>query len=435
MKITLDPNSGFLTKNKKRFDKKKALYDAVIKAAVCFKEGEITPVMIRETETEERIIERGINTIISDHTSPSEQPQVSLEIVGIPKILCMILNNEHQYAADERSLRYTEVKPNEYISDLEVELYDKWLNIFIKILNHEYLDFFKKFNKGDTEEKTNKKAASAIKKIAQENARYMVSVFMPTTLTYTVPFAQINKLCLYMQRIIESPQNDFEKLLIPYLKEFIQGLKDIDVLLTEKDVYDLCPKLARNESEDLLYKNNKEIDLSLFAERNRFSGIGMPNEYGVAFSYNMEISLASLAQFHRHRTINYEMSTPSLEEEKFYIPLLLSGKEDLTKEWLNDILKVNKFYPQGKIVKVNANGPLKHLVNYVGKERACDRAFLETEDMFTNVMLPDIYEGLLKEGKTELAERLKPYINKLRCMYPDYKCPSPCGHPRIRRKF
>ena len=161
----------------------------------------------------------------------------------------------------------------------------------------------------------------------------------------------------------------------------------------------------------------------------------MPNEYGVAFSYNMEISLASLAQFHRHRTINYEMSTPSLEEEKFYIPLLLSGKEDLTKEWLNDILKVNKFYPQGKIVKVNANGPLKHLVNYVGKERACDRAFLETEDMFTNVMLPDIYEGLLKEGKTELAERLKPYINKLRCMYPDYKCPSPCGHPRIRRKF
>ena len=347
----------------------------------------------------------------------------------------MILNNEHQYAADERSLRYTEVKPNEYISDLEVELYDKWLNIFIKILNHEYLDFFKKFNKGDTEEKTNKKAASAIKKIAQENARYMVSVFMPTTLTYTVPFAQINKLCLYMQRIIESPQNDFEKLLIPYLKEFIQGLKDIDVLLTEKDVYDLCPKLARNESEDLLYKNNKEIDLSLFAERNRFSGIGMPNEYGVAFSYNMEISLASLAQFHRHRTINYEMSTPSLEEEKFYIPLLLSGKEDLTKEWLNDILKVNKFYPQGKIVKVNANGPLKHLVNYVGKERACDRAFLETEDMFTNVMLPDIYEGLLKEGKTELAERLKPYINKLRCMYPDYKCPSPCGHPRIRRKF
>ena len=435
MKITLDPNSGFLTKDKKRFDKKEALYDAGVKAAVCFKEGNITPAMIRETETEERIIERGINTIMSDHTSPSEQPQVSLEIVGIPKILCMILNNEHQYTADERSLRYTEVKPNEYISDIEVELYNKWLNIFIKILNDEYLDFLKKFNKGENEEKTNKKVAIAIKKIAQENARYMVSVFMPTTLTYTVPFAQINKLCLYMERIINNPKNDFEKLLIPYLKEFIEGLKELDVLMTEKDVFKFCPKLAQNESENLLYKNNKGIDLSLFAERNKFSGINMPNEYGVVFSYNMEISLASLAQFHRHRTINYEMTTPSLEEEKFYIPLLLDGKKDLTKEWLSDILKVNKFYPQGKIVKVNANGPLKHLVNYVGKERACDRAFLETEDMFTNTMLPDIYEGLLKEGKTELAEILKPYIGKLRCMYPDYNCPSPCGHPRVRRKF
>ena len=435
MKITLDPNSGFLTKDKKRFDKKEALYDAGVKAAVCFKEGNITPAMIRETETEERIIERGINTIMSDHTSPSEQPQVSLEIVGIPKILCMILNNEHQYTADERSLRYTEVKPNEYISDIEVELYNKWLNIFIKILNDEYLDFFKKFNKGENEEKTNKKVEIAIKKIAQENARYMVSVFMPTTLTYTVPFAQINKLCLYMERIINNPKNDFEKLLIPYLKEFIEGLKELDVLMTEKDVFKFCPKLAQNESENLLYKNNKGIDLSLFAERNKFSGINMPNEYGVVFSYNMEISLASLAQFHRHRTINYEMTTPSLEEEKFYIPLLLDGKKDLTKEWLSDILKVNKFYPQGKIVKVNANGPLKHLVNYVGKERACDRAFLETEDMFTNTMLPDIYEGLLKEGKTELAEILKPYIGKLRCMYPDYNCPSPCGHPRVRRKF
>ena len=435
MKITLDPNSGFLTKDKKKFNKREALYDAGVKAAVCFKEGNITPSMIRESETEERIIERGINTIMSDHTSPSEQPQVSLEIIGIPKILCMILNNEHQYTADERSLRYTEVKPNEYIIDLEVELYDKWLNIFIHILNDEYLDFFRKFNKGENEEKTNKKASNAIKKIAQENARYMVSVFMPTTLTYTVPFAQINKLCLYMERIINNPHNDFENLLIPYLKEFIRELKDLDVLITEKDVYELCPKLARNGSDDILYKNNKGIDLSLFAERNKFSGINRENEYGVAFSYNMEISLASLAQFHRHRTINYEMSTPSLKEEKFYVPLLLEGKEDLTKEWLSDILKVNKFYPQGKIVKVNANGPLKYLVNYVGKERACDRAFLETEDMFTNVMLPDIYEGLLKSGKTDLADVLKPYIGKLRCMYPDYNCPSPCGHPRVRRKF
>lgn len=435
MKITLDPQSGFLTKDKKRYNKREALIDTGVKAAVCFREGKITPEMIRESETEERLIERGLNTILSDHTSPSEQPQVSLEIVGIPKILCMILNNEHQYAADERSLRYTKVEPNEYISDKEVELYDKWMNIFINILNDEYLDFFRKFNKGETEEKTNKKAAIAIKKIAQENARYMVSVFMPTTLTYTVPLAQINKICLYMQRIINNPRNEFENLLVPYLNEFIQHLKELDVLVTEHDAYLLCPKFNTPDTDKILYKNNKQIDLSLFADRNKFSGINMPNEYGVSFSYNMEISFASLAQFHRHRTINYEMTTPKTEEEKFYVPLLLEGKPELTREWLTDILSVNKYYPQGKIVKVNANGPLKHLVNYVGKERACDRAFLETEDMFTNQMLPDIYNGLINEGKTELAEILKPYVGKLRCMYPDYTCPGVCGHPRVRRNF
>ena len=119
----------------------------------------------------------------------------------------------------------------------------------------------------------------------------------------------------------------------------------------------------------------------------------------------------------------------------FYIPLLLEDESVLSKEWLEDILKVRSIYPQGTIVRVNANGPLKHLVNYVGKERACDRAFLETEDMFTNIMLPDIYAGLISSGKTQLADTLKPYVGRLRCMYPDYNCPTPCGHARIRRKF
>ena len=435
MEIKLDPNSGFQAKDKKKFDKRLALYDTGVKAAVCFKNGDITPEDIRATETEEKIIKRGINTILSDHTSPSEQPTVSLEITGIPKILCMILNNEHLYAADERSLRYTEIKESEFISSKEVELYNKWLSIFISILKAKYLSFFLKYNKGATTEQTEKKVAIAIKKIAQENARYMVSVFMPTTLTYTVPLAQINKICLYMERIINDPHNEFEELLVPYLKEFIGKLKDLDVLITEHDVASLCKELARKDSDELLYHNNKSIDLSLFAERNKFSGINLPNEYGTTFSYNMKISLASLAQFHRHRTINYEMLTPDKKKMNFYIPLLLENEPVLSKEWIEDILKVSKNYPQGTIVKVNANGPLKHLVNYVGKERACSRAFLETEDMFTNKMLPDIYDGLISSGKTELAEILKPYVGHLRCMYPDYNCPTPCKNARIRRKF
>lgn len=61
----------------------------------------------------------GIDTFISDHGTPNEHFEVSVEITGIPKLLCMILNNEHQYTTCERSLRYTKVLPSEYITDLE----------------------------------------------------------------------------------------------------------------------------------------------------------------------------------------------------------------------------------------------------------------------------------------------------------------------------
>ncbi len=436
MKISLGPNSGFLTKDKKRFNQKEALITTGVKAAVCFRDGNVTPDVIRATETDEQLIKRGINTILSDHTSPSEQVNVSLEIVDIPKILCMVLNNEHQYCADERSLRYTEVKESNYISSEEVCLYNKWLNIFISILNRDYNDFFLKFNQGKDEKHTKSKVANAIKKIAQENTRYMVGVFIPTTLTYTVPWAQINKICKYMERIIDNPLNELEELLIPYLTDFRNQLLDLNVLITEHQAKELCPSLKIKDTDNLLYKNNKCLDLSLFAERNKFSGIKLPNEYGISFSYNMKISWASLAQFHRHRTIYFEMLTPNLENSNYYIPLLLEGNPQLTKEWLNDLVLVNKYYPQGQLLEVNANGPLKNLVHYVGKERACERAFLETEDMFTSQMLPDIYYGLIKKENIALAKTLEPYVNKLRCMYPDYNCPAACGHPRIReRKF
>ncbi len=436
MKVKLDPDSGHLTKDKKRLDQRKALITTGVKAAVCFKDGEITPEEIRATETEEQLIKRGINTILSDHTSPSEQVNISLEIENIPKMLCMVLNNEHQYEADERSLRYTPVKESDYISSAEVNLYNKWLNIFINILNQEYYDFFLKFNQGKNEEHTQKKVAIAIKKIAQENARYMVGVFVPTTLTYTVPWAQINKICKYMDRIITNPLNEFEELLIPYFTDFRNQLLDLNVLITEHQAKKLCPSLNIKDTDNLLYKNNKYLDLSLFAERNQFSGIKLPNEYGVAISYNMQISWASLAQFHRHRTMYFEMLTPNKESNKFYVPLLLSNKKKLTKEWLMDMALVSKYYPQGQLLEVNVTGPLKNLINYVGKERACERAFLETEDMFVNKMLPDIYHNLFKENKDELALVLAPYINRQRCMYPDYNCPTPCGHARVReRKF
>lgn len=432
MEVKLDPQMMCLTEDNK-LDLRKALQVVGVKAAVCYKDGDITPEMIRENESAEQLIKRGLNTIKNEHTSPSEQINVLLEITGIPKILCMVLNNEHEYAADERSLRYTPII-NGTVSDLEIALYDKWVTLFTNILNKEYYDFFVKFNQGKDEESTKRKTVSAISKIAQENARYMTSVFIPTTLTYSVPLAQINKICLSMQRVIDKPLNEFEELLIPYFEDFIKQLKELNVIITNKKVKELGI-IDVNDNDDYFYQNSKNIDLSLFAEHNQFSGIDLPNCYDSSFSYNMDISLACLAQFHRHRTMDFEMKTPSKEDKSFYTPLLLEGKDDLIEDWHYDMLSVMPFYPQGKIAHTNVNGSLKNLVHFVGKERACDKAFTETQDMFTNQMLPDIYMGLIASGNEQLAFALEPYVNRLRCMYPDYKCPAPCGHPRVRRLF
>ena len=437
MEIRLDPQQGFIKNGK--FDQREALINAGVKAAVCFKEpkdGEvITPWDIRK-ESENSLIVRGLNTIFSDHTTPTEHAHVGLEITGIPKILCMILNNEHQYTTCERSLRYTEVEPNDYLTSEEVENYNKWLDIFEKVITHNYSDFYEKHYGKD-------RVKPMIHKLAQENARYQVSVFMPTTLTYTVPFIQINKVCTYMNRVIEKPLNELEELLVPYFKEFIDKLRDLKVLITKNALLELCDndtyqKLCKNNprinslmNDDLLYVNNKSIDLSLFSERNNFSGIDLPNQYGVNISHNHFESFACLAQEHRHRTVDCEMKL--LEDFKYYIPPIILNNPSLCLEWGSDMEKVKKSYPQGQIVKVNTSGSLKNIINFVSKERCCDRAQCEIENLYANEIIPDIYENLELTGQTQLQEELKPYVKKLRCAYPTYNCPKKCGHPRLKR--
>lgn len=437
MEIRLDPQQGFVKDGK--LSQRDVLINAGVKAAVCFKEaknGVISPENIRNTEPEDTLIIRGINTIFNDHTTPSEHAHIGLEITGIPKILCMVLNNEHQYTTCERSLRYTEVEPNEYLSKIEVDNYNKWITIFENILTTKYYDFFVK-NYGE------KRANNAIHKLAQENARYHVSVFMPTTLTYTVPFIQINKVCKYMEKVINNPQNSLEERLIPYMKEFIAKLKELKVLITKNDLYNICndemkTKLKNidfeeyKDNNELLYANNKNIELSLFSNRNKFSGIDMLNQYGVNISYNHEESFASLAQEQRHRTIDTEMALTS--SFKYYIPKLIKDNPSLAIDWGVDMIRLNKLFPQGQIIKVNTSASLKNIINFVGTERCCEHAQLEIEDFYLNELIPQVYYEL-KNVNNELATQLKPYVKKLRCAYPNYNCPNKCGHPRLNRNF
>ena len=440
MEIRLDPMQGYVKEDGK-FDLKKALISSGVKAAICYKETidnvAVSPSMVREMESDKILLNRGLNTLRDQHSTPNEHQVVSLEITGIPKAFLMVLNNEKQYTADERSLRYTEVEPNDIISEKEVELYNKWLKIIEENITEKYLKLYTKTSGSE------KRARSTIHKLAQENARYMVSVFTPTTTTYTVPWIQINKVISYMEKVIKNPIDEFEKKLVPYFEEFIIKLKDLNVSLTYKNLYDAIkddeeilefiktkhPNIIENKDSNLLYyKNTKDVELSLFANRNKFSGINSDNIYGASISYNNYESFACLAHENRHRSIECEMLIP--KEFKFFVPPILT--EEQKKDWENDMLSVKDVFPQGQLLKVNRIMSIRAMLKFVAQERACERAQLEIQDIYTNDIIPTVYKEL-ENTNEKLAEEVKPYVKKLRCGFPGYKCPGTCGRPRIKR--
>ena len=118
-----------------------------------------------------------------------------------------------------------------------------------------------------------------------------------------------------------------------------------------------------------------------------------------------------------------------------YVPDILRDDNVLQQEWINDMNSVQSVYPQGQLVRVNRISSLKNIIKFVAQERSCSRAQLEIERLYLDHMIPTIYEELVKQQEDELALILKPYVGKLRCQYPDYHCPSPCGNPKTKRKI
>lgn len=456
--IQLAPN-GFVKNG--LYDQKKALYEAGVRAAVCVAKSNedslVTTEDIRNNNSEANLIRRGMSTILQAHTTPSEQESVGLEITGISRRLCLILNNEKEYAADELSLRYTEAKESEYNTGTEIEMYHKWLKIFTDVLTKDYWNYFR------SQTKTDNGAMKIIREKAQENARNFLGLATRTSITYTVPFAQINKIAYMMERIINKPLDTFESSCVPEMQEFLAALKAKKVLLTKNDIYEMVtndkdleeeiklrgkniPYLTYQGDNSLFFQNTKDVDLSIFAKRNKWSTIDYPSEVTTSnISYNNYQSLACLAQNQRHRTIDLEMKMPELDEEvDFTIPMFLNNYPNLVSAYLKDISRLIDIYPLGMKVKVNMNATYANLFNYVSKERCCYRAQTEIANMYTLEIIPYIYNELLRkaDNNTDLytkayyyqkAYEIKKYLHKYRCGFADYTCTSPC--PDIKRKI
>ena len=342
-------------------------------AGICYLPDTVETLFAEAPEKTQR---RADGNIKSGHHSVFGHPTYNLCLEGIPKILAMILNNEKIYNTSEKSARYTHMEP----SPQEKELYEKWIEIFKEQILTQYPKF------------EDKRAL----KLAQENARYLISVFTPATvMEYTVNFGQLNYIINWAKDYIKNAEeNAFSIKLKETFKEFLASMPDLEI--------------------EGLDSRNKNRNFSLFAQRKNRN-----EEFGENYSVTYLASFAQLAQAQRHRTLSYEITL--LDEPKYYVPPIIAGT-NLEKEWLKDISSLKVFFPQGMLVQVNERGTIE---NFVLKcmERLCGFSQLEIMQETKNIM--NKYLEATKD-KPELYQYLLPYSRGARCTFPGWKCDSPC---------
>lgn len=328
------------------------------------------------SESSEKTSRRANSNIKSGHHSVFGHPTYNLCLEGIPKILAMLLNNERAYNTSEKSARYTHMET----SLEEKELYEKWIEVLKKQILQKYPNFDEK----------------RAQKLAQENARYLISVFTPSAIMeYTVNFGQLNYIINWAKDFIQNASDDeFSLKLKETLREFLKEMPDLEV-----------------EGLDTRIKGRS---FSLFAKRQN-----RKEEFGENYSTTYLASFAQLAQAQRHRTLVYEMTL--LEEPQYYIPPIIKGTE-LEKMWLEDISSLAKYFPQGMLVQVNERGTIE---NFILKctERLCGAAQLEI--MVQTQKTLEKYVEAVKDDP-ELYNYLLPYTKGARCTFPGWKCNSPC---------
>lgn len=329
-------------------------------------------------EPEEKTTKRANMTLKSGHHSVFNHPTYNLSLEGIPKILAMILNNEKMYNTSEKSARYTKMEP----SEAEKVLYEKWIEIYKKEIAKAYPKIDEK----------------RVQKLAQENARYLISVFTPATvMEYTVNFGQLNYIAHFFENFIndETKNTAFDIKLKEVFKEFLEAIPDLQV--------------------DGLNADMKKRGLSFFATRKN-----RKEEFGENYCTTYLASFAELAQAQRHRTLIYEMTL--LEEPKYYIPPIIRGTE-LEAEWLKDIESLKDYFPQGMLLQINERGTVE---NFVLKctERICGAAQLEIMEQTLHTMKKYLDET--KETNEEVYKYLLPYSKGARCTFPGWRCEQPC---------
>ncbi len=354
-------------------------------AGVCYMANSLKDILKESAEKTENRVKR---TLESGHHSVYEHTYFTIYLEDIPKILAMILNNEKAYVTSEKSARYTTMKT----TGLEEKCYNEWIKIFEKEIKSKYTNL----------------SDSKVSKLAKENARYLISVFTPSTnMLYTTSFRQFNYILHWCEDYIrEEKDNDFTIKVKNVLKEFIAKMSWIYVMELS-----IRPKTKK---------------LSLFDDRKVHN-----EQFGECYCTTYKGTMAQLAQAQRHRTISYTMS---LGEEEYYVPLIIKDTvyEDL---WIEDLKKLGANFPQGRLINICERGKYEDFILKC-EERLCSQAQLE--------IMHQTYDTLVKYARScyenneeEIYEALRPHLKGSRCNLPYWKCNTPCsyGKKAIFRKI
>jgi len=357
--------------------KNEALKDGGMSAAICYMRETYEEIQKEKGEETDARIKR---TLRGGHHSVYDHTNYNLLVSGLPKILAMVLNNERMYATSEKSARYTQMEPGQ----TEKELYNKWMKVFCEEIEKIYPQI----------------PQQKREKLAQENARYLTSVFTPTSIKYTTSFRQLNYIMHRFEHFIKiEPNTTFNEKLKKEMDSFNEQLKEFYV-------EELAPNLRLRE-------------LSLFAKRAEFN-----KSFDEVYSTNYKNSLAYLAQAHRHRTLNYQMQPIKDTPTEFFVPPILLGDNKQIDEWSSDMERVADLFPQGSIIQINERGTYE---NFISKamERLCSQAQLEIA-LRTKETLTE-YINATNKTNPRVYEELKKYSNGPRCTFPGYVCQNPCN--------
>jgi len=384
IKVGILPN--LYLKENGTFDKEPAIMLSGKIAGVCYDKEGFDHLI---NEPEEKTIRRVGMTLNNGHHSVYDHIMINFNLQNVPKILAMILNNEKEYTTSEKSARYTPVEriDGSIITGDEEKLYNKWIDIYKTKIASEYSYIYND---------------SKIQKLAQENARYLVTVFMPTQMIYTTSLRQINYIASWMQDYINEADmnNDFERTLASSMKELISELDRIDVLKEE------------------LMRNEKERKLSLFGK-----DLNKKEEhFGDVYCTNYKASFAELAQAQRHRTLDYQMEM--MDKKEYFVPPIIVDDKAMVDEWLGDMDRVKNVTPQGELVLVNERGIYENFILKC-KERLCSAAQLEIMMQTKNTL--EKYKKALEESDSPLASDIEKYSHGARCTFPDFTCTSDCN--------